>query len=196
MALTAHRLAAALRASGDVLKTLFLLKDCFEATIKYLGAVLLADYRLGSACTPEHNASLLEKMIRPSLGVWVETVVGSLSRWLVGDSRPGGLVASLFMTPGKKPRETELFAQCRAFVEYRNTPLATGSASDRVYDADLRTWMPRLRELLDSVAKLAEWRLCLPTDRDRCRVWMGPQPGDATEPGDFAREQDSIVAGI
>src|ERR1700731_3141589 len=56
VALTAHRLGAALRASGDVLKTLFLLKDCFEATIKYLGAGLLADYRLGSACTPEHNA--------------------------------------------------------------------------------------------------------------------------------------------
>jgi hypothetical protein len=190
VALTAQRLAAALRASGDVLKTLFLLKDCFEATIKYLGAVLLADYRLGSACTPEHNASLLEKMIRPSLGVWVDTVVGSLSRWLVGDSRPGGLVANLFMTPGKKPRETELFAQCRAFVEYRNVALGHGAMrSDRVYDADLRTWMPRLRELLDGVAAMAEWRLCLPTDHDRCRVWMGSQPGDATEPGDFTREQ-------
>src|SRR5690242_5933180 len=41
VALTAHRLAAALQTSGDVLKTLFLLKDCFEATIKFLAAVLL-----------------------------------------------------------------------------------------------------------------------------------------------------------
>src|SRR5262245_22206359 len=52
VALTALRLAAALQASSDVLKTLLLLKDCFEATIKYLGAVLLADYRRSPACTP------------------------------------------------------------------------------------------------------------------------------------------------
>jgi hypothetical protein len=190
VALTAHRLAAALQASGDVLKTLFLLKDCYEATIKYCGAVLLAEYRRSPACTPEHNASLLEKMIRPSLGVWVETVVGSLSRWLVGSDPPGGLIASLFMTAGKKPRETEVFAQCRAFVDYRNDALGHGAMrSERVYTLDLQKWLPRLRELLDGVAGLAGWRLCLPTDRDRCRVWMGPQPGTGTEPGAFARER-------
>ncbi len=190
VALTAHRLAAALQVSGDVLKTLFLLKDCFEATIKYLAAVMLADYRLGPAPTPGHNASLLEKMIRPSLGVWVETVVGSLSRWLIGAPPPGGLAADLFMTPGRKPREKDLFVRCREFVEYRNGALGHGALrSDHVYDSDLRAWMPRLRELLDGVASLAEWRLSLPTDRDRCRVWMGPSPVDATEPGEFTRAQ-------
>src|SRR5437773_77503 len=55
VALTARRLATALQASGDVLKTLFLLKDCFEATIKYLGAILLAEYRHSPACTSEHT---------------------------------------------------------------------------------------------------------------------------------------------
>jgi hypothetical protein len=189
VALTAKRLAAALQASGDVLKTLFLLKDCLEATIKYLCAVMLADYRRGPACTPEHNASLLEKMIRPSFGVWVDTVAGSLSRWLVGEPPPGGLAAGLFMTSGKMPRETQLFARCREFVAYRNGALGHGAMrSDRVYDADLRAWLPRLRELLDGVTGLAEWRLCLPADHDRCGVWMGPLPRDATEPGDFSRE--------
>jgi WD40 repeat protein len=189
VALTATRLAAALRASGDVLKTLFLLKDCFEATIKYAGAVMLADFRSSPACTPEHNSGLLEKMIRPSLGVWVETVVGSLSRWLLAGPPPGGRVAGLFMTAGKKPRETELFAHCRAFVDYRNGALGHGAMrSDAVYAADLQTWLPRLRQLLDGLAGVAGWRLCLPTERDRYRVWMGPRPGDGTEPGDSTRE--------
>jgi WD40 repeat protein len=190
VALTTRRLAAAVQASGDALKTLFLLKDCFEATIKYFGALLLSDYRRTPACTPEHNARLLEKMIRPSLGVWVETVVGNLGRWLVGGEPPGGAAAALFMTAHGKPRETELFARCRAFVDYRNDALGHGAVrSDRAYADDLRTWLPRLRGLLDGVASLSGWRLCLPTDRDRCQAWMGPRPGGATEPGDFARGQ-------
>jgi hypothetical protein len=55
VALTAHRLIASLETSADILKTLFALKDCFEATVKYLGLVLLSDYFRSPARTPARN---------------------------------------------------------------------------------------------------------------------------------------------
>jgi hypothetical protein len=131
VALTAGRLLRTLESSHDALKTLFTLKDCFEATIKYLGAVLLVEYLRSPAATPERNEALLQKMVRPSLGVWVSTVVGDLSRCLVTGEGPGGRVASLFARPGKGPRNKPLFTpllqRCEAFVAYRNDALGLGA---------------------------------------------------------------------
>ena len=98
VALTMRRLADAVRSGGDPLKAVFALKDCFEATIKYLGIVLLMDYFSSPACTPEHSEALLERMVRPSLGDWVSTVVRDLSEWL--DRQRGNLgrqVADFFV---------------------------------------------------------------------------------------------------
>ena len=93
-ALTARRLDEALHSSTDVLKTLFLLKDCVEAGIKYLGSILLVEYLRSPACTTQRNDELLEKLIRPALGMWVNNVVRPLSLWLVaGDQEPGRAVA-------------------------------------------------------------------------------------------------------
>lgn len=194
IALTADRLVHSLETSGDVLKSLFLLKDCFEATIKYFGVVLLAEYRLSPACTAEHNQMLLEKMLKPSLGVWVSTVVGDLSRWLAGRSGPSGRLSELFVTvanrQGGKPKETPLFQRCKGFVDYRNDALGHGARRpDRIYEADLHNWLPVIRELIDKAAALATWRLCLVVDSDRYQVWSGPTLERCTEPGDFAREQ-------
>jgi DNA-directed RNA polymerase specialized sigma24 family protein len=191
VALTASRLTVALRASGDVLKTLFLLKDCFEATIKYLGAILLADYRRSSACTPGHTEVLLKSMVRPSLGAWVSDVVRPLSLWLIGEAGPGSTVAALFADlatkPGSKPAESALMQRCKQFVTYRNDALGHGAQRhDSVYEKDLAGWLPLIRRLLDGVASLAPWRLCLVTAEDRCQVWVGPEPGAATEPGCFS----------
>jgi len=192
VALTARRLAAALQASGDVLKTLFLLKDCFEATIKYLGAVQLAEYRRSPACTPEHTEVLLKSMVRPSLGTWVSDVVRPLSLWLIaGQTPPGNVAAGLFtdsaVKPGSKPVESALMQHCKQFVTYRNDALGHGAQrSDSAYENDLAGWLPPVRRLLDGVASLASWRLCLVTAEDRCQVWLGPQPGTATEPGSFS----------
>lgn len=195
VALTGHRLAAALQASGDVLKTLFLLKDCFEATIKYLGAILLAEYRRSPACTTEHSEVLLKSMVRPSLGTWVSDVARPLSLWLIGEQEPpGSLVAGLFAEPGAKPGsrpgEAALLQRCKQFVNYRNDALGHGAQRrDSVYEQDLAQWLPLVRQLLDGVAGLGAWRLCLVTATDRCQVWLGAQPGSATEPGSFAGKE-------
>ncbi len=198
-ALTAQRLASALQASGDVLKALFLLKDCFEAAVKYLGAVLLADYRRSPACTAERTEVLLKSMVRPSLGTWVNDVARPLSLWLVGGPPPGGLAAALFAgppaRPGGNPAESALLRRCKEFVAYRNDALGHGAQRrDSAYERDLAEWLPLLRRLLDGVAAQAPWRLCLPAAEDRCQVWHGPRPGAATEPGSFpAREVGHFV---
>jgi hypothetical protein len=194
VALTARRLASALQRSGDVLKTLFLLKDCFEATIKYLGAVLLAEYRRSSACTPEHTEVLLKNMVRPSLGTWVSDVVRPLSLWLIAEPASlGKLAAAMFAEPPKptsKPAESALLQRSKQFVTYRNDALGHGAQRrDSAYESDLAEWLPLVRGLLDGVAGLAPWRLCLVSAEDRCQVWLGPQPGTATEPGSFSTKE-------
>jgi WD40 repeat protein len=197
VALTARRLEEALDASTDVLKTLFLLKDGLEASLKYLGALLLVEYLRNPACTTQRNDALLEKLIRPALGMWVNDVIRPLSLWLVtGDQEqePGRLVAALFAEPPRKaranPSETELFRACARFVGFRNDTLGHGARQrDAEYEADLREWLPVTRRLLGGIASLAPWRLTLVADVDRGQVWMGPEPGTATEPGAFARAQ-------
>jgi WD40 repeat protein len=200
VALTAERLVNALAAGEDPLPTLFRLKDCFEVTVKFLGAVLLADYRSSPAATEEHNEALVRGLLRPTLGVWVNQLLGDLSRWLASPSpagqpavsSPGARVAALFF-PGRKggkPQPSELWKHCEEFVDYRNDALGHGAMrSNSVFRKDLDDWLPRLRQLLDGVTRLAPWQLCLVTGPDRCQPWMGPRPGAAEEAGAFAAEQ-------
>ena len=58
-----------------------------------------------------------------------------------------------------------------------------------MYENDLARWLPTVRRLLDGMAGLAAWRLCLATTEDRCQPWMGPRPGGATEPAGFSRKE-------
>lgn len=195
VALTAQRLGQALETSGDVLKTLFILKDCFEATIKQISTALLAAYRFSAESTPERTQALLKSMVRPSLGTWVNDIVRPLSLWLANEKEsPGKLFSSLFanssLKPGGKSDESSLLQSCKDFVSYRNDALGHGAQrSDATYDQDLQRWLPVLRQLLNSLADCSDWRLCLVTAEDRSQDWMGPQPGPATEPGQFALEE-------
>ena len=195
VALTAQRLADAIHSGGDPLKGLFALKDCFEATIKYLGIVLLTEYFSGGACSPGHSEALLERMVRPSLGDWVSTVVRDLSEWLIAATGSlGRQVAGIFtrVPSGRsaKSQPTDLWKRCSQFVEYRNDALGHGATRrDAVYRDDMERWLPLVRQLLNAVANLQTWRLLLVNDRDRCRVWMGSEPATATEPGEFRQEQ-------
>jgi hypothetical protein len=193
VALTARRMAETLRYGGDPLKALFALKDCFEATIKYLGVALLIEYFSSPSCTPEHSERLIERLVRPSLGDWVNTVVRDLSEWLI--SAPGDLgrhVACSFVKMGRgvRPQATDLWKRCDEFVTYRNDALGHGAMRrDAAYRDDIEHWLPLMRQLLEAVASLQSWRLLLVQDCDRCQTWMGTEPATATEPGEFRREQ-------
>ena len=131
IALTAGRLTAALQVSSDVLKTLFLLKDCFEATIKYLGAVLLTDGLANPACSPPYKEELLKKMVTPSLGTWVNGVVEGLSRLLAGgDALPGTGFRPVCPCGDGKEKQAPgyaAFRACKEFVKYRNDALGHGA---------------------------------------------------------------------
>jgi hypothetical protein len=163
-------------------------------SVKYLGVVLLAEYRDSPANTADRNAKLIPELIKPVLGKWLHEICGALSLWLVTDIPSRLRTALVFAQPGRgkaaQPRTTDLRDKCARFVKYRNDALGHGAMrSDDAYAADLTEWLPVLRQLLDAVASLSAERLCLVTDSDRCQVWMGPQPSTAVEPGSFSRNQ-------
>ena len=166
------------------LASLFAAKDCFEAGVKFLGSVLVAEYLGSAARIAERNDVLLDKMVRPSLGHWVNDICRSVSGWL-----GGGRVASLFLTFGRgNPAQTELFKNCSAFVTYRNDTLGHGAArSDARYRTDLNQWLPVLGDLLRGISTLAERPLLLVAAEDRAQVWIGADPSAATVPGAFRR---------
>jgi DNA-directed RNA polymerase subunit RPC12/RpoP len=140
-ALTAQRLARAVNDGAEPLKSLFLLKDCFEATLKYVGVLLLVEYFRSPANSATRTEVLLGKIIRPSLGVWVRAIVGDLScHLLASDLTLGHACAKLFARTGKggQPRPTTLMESCEKFVSYRNDALGHGAMrSDEVYAVDL-----------------------------------------------------------
>ncbi len=196
VALTARRLIDSLEHSSDVLRTLFLLKDCVEATLKYLVAILLVEYLRSPACSPERNEELLEKLLRPTLGTWVKYILRPLSQLLVTtDLEPGRQTAApLASAPrkeGANPTDTELYKSLQKSVDYRNDTLGHGAQQrDESYQAELESRLrPLVIQLLGGVAAVSAWRLALVTHEDRCQIWMGPEPGTATEPGTFPRRQ-------
>ena len=186
VALTLSRLRLALADDFSPLASLFAVKDCFEAAVKFMGSVLVAEYLGSAARAAARDEALLEKMVKPALGHWVNEICRSASEWL-----GAGAAALLFSTPGKgKPTQTELFQRCRAFVDYRNDALGHGAArSDGRYREDLdKKCLPVLAELLAGLATLADRPLLLVTAEDRAQVWMGAEPSTATVPGAFRRD--------
>ncbi len=180
VALTAHRLAEAVQAKRDVLRCVFLLKDCFEASIRYAGAVLLAAYLRDGEANPPRRQRLLDKMIHPSLGTWVETVVKDLAYDLMDGPDPGKAIAHLFgQRSGEykrgKPGATSALRSCREFTDFRNNIIGHGAVqSDGEYARHLHALLPGLQTVLHELMLLApRWQLCLVTVPDRCQVWMG-----------------------
>lgn len=195
IALTARRLCDALSQPADVLKTLLKVRDCFESTVKYLGVLLLTGYFRDPSRDAEQDRTVLESLTRPALDAWVSLVADNLSpRLLASEDELARRISASFCQPltgGRAQAEpTFLAGECQHFVAYRNDALGDGEArSDRAYTEDLRRWLPVLSGFLTEVIALADWRLCLVADCDRCQVWMGPQPDRATVPGNFRRDQ-------
>lgn len=180
IALTAARLKEAADDGRDALRTLFLLKDCFEATVKFLAAVLLADYHHGPTANEERNRALVRSLMRPSLGHWVNEVVGRLATWQAPGDSPGNRIAALFFSArkGGGTTATELWEHCGQFVQYRNDALGHGALrSEEAYQADLAEWLPRGRRLLDGVATLAPWQLTLVAADGTSQPWTGLDKG-------------------
>ena len=195
VALTARRLCDALKSQTAVLKTLFMVRDCFESAIKYLGVLLLTGYFRDPSRTAEQDRVLLENLTRPALGAWVSLVVDDLCPWLFasGDELVRR-IAALFCQPSTSSREPANVIssanKCKHFVDYCKDALGDGEVrSDRAYKEDVRRWLPMLTRLLTEVAALAGWRLCLVADCDRCQVWTGPKADMSTVPGSFRRDQ-------
>jgi hypothetical protein len=196
VALTAQRLAESHRQGRDRIRLHLELKDCFEAGLRYLGSILLAEYLQSDRRSAERDERLLTRLVRPSLGDWRGEIVAELAKLLWPDRHsPGFDCAGIFLEPvvqaGARPRERELMQWWDRFVTMRNDTIGHGPEQiDQAYENLFRQHWPAVEGLLNSIAgQLADWRLCLVADVDRCQVWMGPQAPRATVPGAFRREQ-------
>jgi len=195
VALTVHRLVEARSSRRDAIRTHVRLKDCFETCLRYLGNVLLAEYLVSSHRSRERDERLLSRLIRPSLGDWLNEVARELGKLLWEDERPvARAYAGLFFEPDArsgKPRERQqLLAACDRLITMRNDTIGHGPEQvDEAYERLFQEHSPAVRELLQGVANLGSYRLCLVTDIDRCETWMGPSPKASTEPGSFAQSQ-------
>jgi len=192
VALTAQRLHQDVAAGGDLVRTHTYLRDAFEAVLKYLGALLLVEYLPSATASQAQKEALLRKLIRPSAGDWVNDILDRLARLLhqaPADALAGRVVRLLLDLPTRgSPTPTELLRHCLDFVRYRNEFHGhAGTRSDADYREQLERWLPRLGKLLDAVAVLADWRLCLAGDIDRRQVWMGPTPPTTWEPATIRR---------
>ena len=198
VAVTVHKLVLTLRdPSKDGYTKLATLLVCFDATLRYLVAILLDAYRYSPACTPRNNEILLDSretgLIRPSLGNW-GLAAKRLSEWLAACvAPPADRVVRLFCQPGPTPesklRETELCCACREFVEYRNDDIKYGATRDSSYQADLNRWLIRILPLVEGVADLADWRLTLVVEAHSCQEWMGLSPEAELQSGSFDPEK-------
>ena len=162
-----------------------LIRDCFEASIRFAAAVLLADF-LRKGPSAERRQAILEDMIHPTLGTWVKRIKEQ-GEHLRATGGPGAAMAELFLSAGPDGRPLHLSC-CDEFVMFRNDVLAHGTVrpdDGRDHD-DLRRWLPRLERLLEGIAGLAStWRLCRAVDAGRCEIWMGVDPGSGAEDGAF-----------
>jgi hypothetical protein len=193
LALTARRLAAAITADEDILRTLFLLKDCFEASVKYVAVLLLTAYLRGPANQEQRQQLLLRGLVHPLLGIWVNTVISTLKSWLQDDGAAiVKQVISLLDRPASPPAaaESTVFERCQKFVEFRNDALGHGAArSDDEYATARTEWLPLIKDLLIGIEKMGAWQLCLVKSESNCQVWMGPEPGgELIESGRFLPE--------
>lgn len=195
VALTAKRLANAVTSSADSLRTLVVMKDCFEATVKYLSILLLTDFLRSSSATSSLRSKLLERMVHPSLGGWVDGVLYNLSRWLVSLDTPlAKEISHQFVhppaAPGGKVKQTELFLRCKKFVTYRNDTLGHGALrTEETYQSELKDWLPLIHELLSVCCELDAWKLCLVNKVNGCERWMGTILPSSSEPGQFSADQ-------
>lgn len=195
VAVTAERLRNTLGHSADVVRALLALKDCFEATVKYLSVLLLAEFVRSELATASRRTELLERIVHPSLGDWIDGSLYKLSRWLVQHESPlTESISHRFVTrsrhPGGKAKPTDLLLRCKEFVRFRNDALGHGAMhSDEAYQAELQQWLPLVENLLSISCELDSWRLSLVVDIDRSESWMGPTGSRMSEPGRFSREQ-------
>ncbi len=194
VALTAQRMAESAHPDGNPLNALSALKDCFEATIKYLSFALLTEYFCSNARTDERSECIAEKLVRPSLGDWV-AAVRDLSEWLIDTERKLGRQVSAIFTQthqrqSTRSHTTEIARRCIDFVKFRNDVFGHGAMRpDTTYRIDLNEWLPFIRRLLAAVAGLHDWRLLLVADKRSCHDWMRPEPSILRQPVEF-REQN------
>lgn len=191
VALTAQRLAMAVQQKSDVFRTIGRLKDCFEATVKFCSAWLLAEYFESCKNNQKTNEVLVKNLLRPSLGNWI-TLLEDLCRYLIKVNCSSHSIVELFLKQGraKKPASTKMLKSCHKFVRFRNDTIGHGAErDDQKYQKDVEEWLPIIHGLLEALSKMQTHELHFVTTAKSSEIWMGPMPEKISVVGEFRDDQ-------
>ena len=164
-----------------------LLKDAVEATVKRLCVYGLGVYLISPGRSAERDEILLDLLVRPSTGHWVE-LLGAVCKYLQDEASPSrALYALFFDRRDERDEPTVCYQTLLDFVPFRNDLHHGARRPSAEYERALQGWLPRFAAILEGAAFLAQYPLLIPETPDSAKVWSGVHQGQTTM-GQFAAE--------
>lgn len=176
-ALTLDRLRASLAAGDSAWDLVSRYKDAVEATLKGLCLYGLGSYLSSPARTPERDELILDLLVRPSTGHWVDLLL-RLAAFAEGSVRPGADLRALVLArSGTHDVPSAHLIALRAFVTFRNHLHHGARRSDADDRTDLQAMLPSFVALIEHSAFLKDFPLVRMLEDDTFETWSGVVPG-------------------
>jgi hypothetical protein len=179
-ALAVERLRTALAAGDSAWDRVSLFKDAVETTVKSLCVYGLGTYLISPGRSAERDEILLDLLVRPSTGHWVE-LLGVVCKYLRDAAAPCHNLYSLFFDRrGERDEPTACYQTLRDFVPFRNDLHHSARRPSAEYERALQGWLPRFAVILEGTVFLAQYSLLIPETPDSAQAWSGVRQGQTT----------------
>ena len=180
-ALAVERLRAAMVEGRSAWDRITLFKDAVEATVKGFCVYGLGAYLVSPVRNIERDEVLLELLVRPSAGHWVE-LLGVLCKYLGDEAQPCRSLHRMFFTRrGAKDAATPAYRALQEFVALRNELHHGARKGEADYERDLARLLPPFRDILSGAAFLGDCPLLKPRADGTAELWSGPARSLETE---------------
>jgi len=130
IAFTYDRLIQCLEGQDSPIKAVFLLRDCYESTVRYvaLASVALYLHLSNSVRDIETDRNILEKLALPSTGTWVSLLERTAKMFQGCGHRLGeALYSSLFCEKRGQPKPGPTLDVLKKLVGFRNDMIGHGA---------------------------------------------------------------------
>ncbi len=187
-ALAIERLRASLIGNSSAWDRITLYKDAVEAVVKSFCIYQLGGYLNYPGRSPERDEILLDLLVRPSTGQWVE-LLGVLCKYLKQETGPAGRIYELFFRPvNQKDEPSTHFQMLLDFVPFRNELHHSTRRSESDYQREIQSRLPTFSSLLKNSEFLAAYPLLRAVSGQSAERWAGPSAGIQTD-GAFEMDQ-------